>query len=351
MTGSDGLFLCPQFCYNDHMKTMICDNSWQEKWEEFVKEKSLDGGLMQSWAWGDFQTASGRKIIRLATVDDEENIRACAQLVRSPLPLGNNYLYCARGPVCEDPASLEFKSLLQEIRRQAARRGSLFVRMDPPLPDNPEISAIMRNLGLKFVGDVQPKSTLIIDLTKPEEELSAQMKSKTRYNVRVAQKHCLDIDEGPQHFDDFWRLMQKTAKRDRIRIHSKKHYQRMLQMLGDAGIMKLVVAKSEGKAVAANLVAIRGQWCVYLHGASDYDFRDKMAPYLLQWETMLMAKSRWCEYYDLWGADADRWPGVTRFKLGFAPDQPLTQYVGAWDMPIKYLAYGLYRLSKRITKR
>ena len=150
----------------------------------------------------------------------------------------------------------------------------------------------------QHLGQVQPKQTLILDITKTEEELLAQMKSKTRYNIKVAQKHCVQIDEGKQYLDDFIRLTKKTAERDEFTSHSDNYYRQMFEALSPEGIMKLFVAKDEDKVIVANLVIFFGDWSVYLHGASDYDFRNKMAPYLLQWETIQLAKSHDKKYYD-----------------------------------------------------
>ncbi len=328
------------------MKAIICDNSWKAKWENFISENSCDGGLLQSWDWGIFQESIGRKVFRIALVDESGNIKSGAQGIIYKLPLKKKYLYIPRGPIVNDILSLEFKKLLLEINKLAKKKRVLFVRMDPPLVDDGK-KTILKNLGLESAGEVQPQSTLILDLTKSEAEILAQMKAKTRYNIKVAQKHCVAVDEGENYFEDFWRLMQLTAKRDKIQVHSKKYYRQMLKVLGEGGKIKLFVAKYEQKVIAANLVAKSGKWCVYLHGASDYGYRDKMAPYLLQWESIAWAKSRWCEFYDFWGANENKWPGVTRFKTGFAPEKELTEYVGAWDMSVDHLLYLLYRIIKR----
>ena len=117
--------------------------------------------------------------------------------------------------------------------------------------------------------------------------------------------------------------------------------------MGEKGIVKLIAANYQDKIIAANLVAFFGDWCAYLYGASDYDERDKMATYLLQWETIKMAKREGKKYYDFWGVDEKKWPGVTRFKTGFAPNEKITEYVGAYDSSYGFLWYNLYKIIKK----
>jgi len=347
------------------MKVIICDNVYREKWDNFVKENSLDFGLLQSWPWGEFvkntrghqadaenESVNNKAIIRLALKEDSGNFLAVAQIIKQKLPLGKCYFYLPRGPITdkvivEDQRNEIIEFLFSEIKKIAEQEKAIFLRLDPSWLDGAENQEILKRFGLIFSGQVQPKQTLILNLKLTEVELSAQMKPKTRYNIKVAQKHCLKIDEGPGYFDDFWRLMQKTSERDQFLSHPQKYYRIMLDILSKEGIIKLIIAKDVDKVIAANLVIFFGDWCVYLHGASDYNYRDKMAPYLLQWETILTAQSKNCRFYDFWGVNETRWPGVTRFKQGFSASTEFTNYVGSWDQVYQPFWYKIYNFLRR----
>ena len=334
------------------MNIIICDNSWAEIWDDFVKNNAPEGGFLQSWQWGEFQKSVDRPVVRLALTDHVGIIKAVMQLIKYDLPFGKCYLYAPRGPVGISEADApEFRLLIREAKKIAKKNRALFVKMDPSWADTPETRNILNNLDFEFVGEVQPKSSLVLNLVSDDKTIMAQMKPKTRYNIKVAQKHCIQVDEGFNYFEDFWKLTQKTAKRDKIKVHSKKYYQNMVKVLGEAGVLRLVVAKSEDKVVAANIMSIFGKWCIYLHGASDHDYRDKMAPYLLQWECINMAKFRWCEFYDFGGANEAKWPGITRFKMGFTPQTELTTYIGAWNTSVDALGYLRYKIIKKILRR
>lgn len=62
--------------------------------------------FLQSWAWGDFQLAVGRRIWRLGAWQGSELVGA-ALVVEHQLVLGKNYLYCPRGPLATSAEVLQ----------------------------------------------------------------------------------------------------------------------------------------------------------------------------------------------------------------------------------------------------
>lgn len=334
------------------MKVIICDNSYKDKWNEFVCKNSNDFGLLQSWEWGIFQATLGRKFFRFG-LEEDNKILAIALVIKHQLKFGRSYFYIPRGPIMIDDdlvaqrqiEMLEF--LFNEIKNIAKKEKTVFLRLDPAWRDNDHLGEILENSGFIFSGQVQPKSTLILSLLRSEDDLLKNMKSKTRYNIKVALKSGVGIDGGEKYFADFWSLMEATAQRNEITLHPKNYYKKLLQVLGEASKAELVVAKYEDKVIAANIIIKIGVWQVYLYGASDYEYRSKMAPYLLQWQSIISAKEAGCKYYDFWGVDENKWPGVTRFKNGFDQFKEPTNYIGSWDEIYSGLWYNIYGLIKK----
>ena len=120
----------------------------------------------------------------------------------------------------------------------------------------------------------------------------------------------------------------------------------MLEVLGNKGMVKLFLAKYQNKIIAANLICFFGQTATYLHGASDYNFRQIMASHLLQWQAICQVKSQGLKYYDFYGIDEKKWPGVTRFNKGFT-GQEIT-YPGAFDLVFQPGWYKIYNLARRV---
>ncbi len=321
----------------------------KNQWDEFVKDNGIDGGFLQSKSWGDFQSSFGRQVFYLAVVDNDNKILATTLLIKYSLFKFFNYLYSPRGPVLSknldnDQKKQVFDFIVKETEKIAKSQNSLFIRFDPAGDYKTEL---LEN-KFTFFGSVQPNSTLMLDLSLSSEDLLKKMKSKTRYNIKVAKKHQVEIivDEDKKYFADFYRLLIQTAKRDRIKIHSEKYYRKMLE-ISDC---KLTLAKYQDKIIAVNLMVFFGKVAIYLHGASDYEFRNKMAPYLLQWEMIEKSKKDQFIFYDFWGANEKKWPGVTRFKTGFAPENDFILYSGAYDYPLNKFFYFFYVIIRKIIR-
>lgn len=359
-------------------KIFEIDKSKKENLEKFLKEKKAS--LLQSWHWGEFQNSLGRKIWRFGIEDD--GFQASAQIIRHSLPFSKSYLYCPRGPFFPFVQSSEklkvesenlFELIIKKIREIAKKENSIFFRIDPEITlENKEFISTLKNLGfIKSKKEVQPKDTLILDISKKEDEILAQMHHKTRYNIGLAKRKGVMVRQsvGSKEVNQFYALMFKISKRDGFSPHPKEYYQKQIEVLEKAGLVKLFVAETdresgfknqESRIIAAIIVSFYGDMATYLHGASNYQYRNLMAPHLLQWEAILEAKKRGCKYYDFWGIQSEKhkariknqgWAGITRFKRGFVPTDSVgggreMNYIGAWDLPIQKVWYGIYNLIK-----
>jgi lipid II:glycine glycyltransferase (peptidoglycan interpeptide bridge formation enzyme) len=111
--------------------------------------------------------------------------------------------------------------------------------------------------------------------------------------------------------------------------------------------MALLIAESEGEAIAASTVAVLGKWAWNLHsGSSGLPAHRKLRPnYLLQWECMRWCKAHGAEHYD-WRTIPDilepgqELYGVYEFKRGFGG---AVRRVGpTMDLPLRPALYWPY---------
>jgi lipid II:glycine glycyltransferase (peptidoglycan interpeptide bridge formation enzyme) len=324
------------------------------EWNTFILEHSPES-FLQSWEWGAFQEKAGRKVRRWR-MGEKGRTRAQVQVIEHSLPFGMKYWYVPRGPVLEETADKlpVLESLLRQLEEEAKAAGALFLRLDPAFPSAE--AGLLEKGGLRpLPGSVQPKDTLVLDLHKSEEELLGEMKQKTRYNLRLAEKKGVTVTSGaytPENFEKFWQLTEETAARDGIVSHAVEYYRQMLETLsGEGGLeCRLYTAAFEEEILAANYVLFFGPYAVYLHGASGNSHRNLMAPYLLQWQQIRDAKARGCTAYDFWGITREnanpKWAGITRFKQGFGGKE--RSYAGVFDLPLHPLLYALYARLRRV---
>ncbi len=113
-------------------------------------------------------------------------------------------------------------------------------------------------------------------------------------------------------------------------------------------MIKLFIAEYKKKPIAANIVSFFGDTAVYMHGASGADHRNVMAPYLLQWHAIKLGKQVGCKYYDFYGIDEKKWPGVTRFKRGFGGRA--VNYPGTFDLIFDSSWYNIYKMVRRVRR-
>jgi len=308
----------------------------KEQWNRFIKENN--GSFLQSWQWGEFQESIDRKIWRI----EIEGLKGL--IIKHDLPLKKNYLYCPYGPIGQG----DFKEFLKEVKKIAKEEKSIFFRIEPK-------QKIDLKSFIKSTKEIQPSKTTILDISQPEEDLLKQMHQKTRYNIRLAQKRGIEIEQSneKESLSIFLKLLKETAKRDKFFLHSEEYYRKMLDVLGKDGMIKLFLAKYNGQVIAVNLICFFNKTSIYLHGASGYDYHKLMAPYLLQWHTILEAKKKELKYYDFWGIDEKKWPGVTRFKRGFLPAGEASNgqdvnYSGTFDLIYRPIWYTLHNLARKV---
>ena len=321
-------------------------------------ENSLD--FLQSEEWHKFQESTGKRTFHVSSAGFWANI------IEHTLPVAGKYFYVPRGPVIEAISNKQQAiSEIEKIINLARKENVGWARFDA---NSEEILKIISKAKLfqnqssalkikKAPHDMQPREIFVIDITKTEEELLNEMKSKTRYNIKLAEKRGVKITSesralGSKYIDEFLKLVNITAKRDGITPHPENYYRKMFEIIPE-NILKLYVAEYGGKIIAANLVIFYRNIAIYLHGASDNEYRNVMAPYLLQWRQIQDAKNAGCTKYDFGGVKTNgdnSWTGITKFKTGFSENTKPVEFPGSYDIVINPRRYYLYRLIQSIKR-
>ncbi len=337
----------------------------RDAWTDLVNRHPA-GHLLQSWAWGELKARFGWQVLRVAVTDDGKALRAGAQVLLHDLP-GRRYVaYIPKGPLVDWQDAAQTHRLLDEVHQLCRSRGCIFLKIEPPVEDDPTVRATIIQHGFQpQAPTIQPPRTIMIDLTLLEDALLAGMKQKTRYNIRLAARKGVTVYEGnTTHIPAFYQLMEVTSRRDGFAIHNCEYYQSAYELFAPRDAT-LLLAEVMGELVAGLMVFSHGTVAYYLFGASSDRYREYMPTYLLQWEAMRWARARGCVAYDLWGipdadedvlennlATADRrtrglW-GVYRFKRGFGGR--VVRSVGAFDYVYSNWPYRFYRWGQALRR-
>ncbi|MFH1509140.1 MAG: peptidoglycan bridge formation glycyltransferase FemA/FemB family protein [bacterium] len=307
--------------------------------------KLAGNNLLQSFAWGEFQVSAGQNIFRLG-VEDEGELVAAILIIKIGLPLGRSYYYIPRGPM--NFSKDIWQLFLQELKKRGRKDKTIFVRFEPFIESKklPDCFESDNQIVRKSKRHTQPPVTWITDLKLSEEDLLSGMHSKTRYNIRLAEKKGVTIEKTieEKNITDFYRLLEKTTKRGEFAGHPRSYYSKELTELAKTKNAVLYLAEYENKYIAGILVSFFGDTVTYLHGASDYEHRNIMAPFLLQWQALKEAKASGFTTYDWHGITLEEnhaWAGITRFKQGF-PGRAY-EFTGTYDLILQPLWYQAYR--------
>ena len=299
--------------------------------------------FLQTEEWLKFQESVGHRVFRF----DDGKIKT--NIIKYNLSLGKSYLYIPHGPEInlghlKGGLKNELAGFIKYLKDLAKDNGAIFVKVEP-LSDI-VIELLYRRGFKRSSKQIQPYKTVVLDLSLSEEHLLGKMHTKTRYNIKVAEKNGVIVKDSDD-LKTFWKLMGKTTKRDRFASHPEAYYEKLLaNFKSDDMRTGLVMAYHNNVAVAGAIMMTYGDTCYYLHGASDYESRSLMAPYALHWENIKHLKEQGIKYYDLWGIDARKWPGVTRFTLGWGGD--LKEHPGSFDLVINRFWYLVYLLARKV---
>jgi len=321
-----------------------------QAWDLFISNHP-EAHILQTRSWGDLKSAFGwkPKYVQVGELG--------ALILFRRLPLGFSVGYIPRGPV----GNGRWADFWPEVDQLCRKEQAIFLRVEPnvwePVPE--DFTAIQLPGFVESVQTVQPPRTILIDLERSEDDILMGMKSKTRYNIRLAKRKDVIITQS-EDVALFHRMMLSTGERDEFGIHSLAYYQRAFTSFEPLGACVLLIAEYQAQPLAGLMAFAHGDTAWYFYGASTDEERNRMPTYLLQWEAIRWAKSKGCQVYDLWGVPdypeteleesflnrSDGLWGVYRFKRGFGGQ--IHRTIGTWDRIYQPLIYKLYqRLSAR----
>jgi len=264
----------------------------------------------------------------------------------------------------------------------AKKAGCVFVTIDP-INEKPVNNIPLAKDGIPSNFQIEPgtpihlQENIVLDLTKSDEQLLADMKSKHRYNLKLAQKKgvTVGISDSNDALEEFLELYQKTATRQNYHGRNEKYLRTVWETLKKLSAENnptatIATAYFEGKPLASWFLFLHEDTIYYPYGGSSEENKNIMAPFSLVWEIIQWGKVHGFNKFDTWGikqssqtkqvttktdqesanvsdesANEPQYDGFSRFKVGFGGEHIV--YEDAVDLVINSLMYRLLKLAKK----
>ncbi len=324
-----------------------------DQYENFVKTHPL-GGFTQSLCWPKVKSNWGWKAV--ISRDEQGEIKGSMLLLIQRIPfLGTTLLYSPRGPVCDLADTATLADLMQGAKQLATQHKSYALKLDPEIfmSDDTAVQNL-KALGFKhsygpdgFEG-IQARFNYRLYLEgRDEEQLLMNLNQSCRRKVRIAMKNEVEIKvAGPEHLDEFVRLMEITGRRDGFPTRPKSYFEGFLKALGQHA--RLYMGFYKGQAVCGAITTNYAGKVCYVYGASDNQHREVMPNHLMQWEMIRWAANTNATVYDFQGVSGNleeggHMYGLYQFKRGFGGR--LDELAGEFDLVYRPFTLKLVNMA------
>ncbi|KKQ78940.1 MAG: FemAB family protein [Candidatus Daviesbacteria bacterium GW2011_GWF2_38_6] len=293
---------------------------------------------MQSWQWGEFRKLLGIKILRYGIYQNGK-LKTAFQITFHKIPFISQYVgYLPKGPMPD-------KDLAEALKKIGQEQNCAFIKVEPDIE-----SSVVSRQSSDFHPSPKPlftKYNFILDLTKSEEELLKNIHSKTRYNIRVAEKHGVKVEErtDDKAFEIYLKLYFETTLRQGYHGHNENYHWKVWQTLKNANMARLLIAFYQGKPLTAWMLLNFKDTLYYPYGGSSKLHPEVMANNLVAWEAIKLGKKLKLKRFDMWGADFKH--GFHKFKQGYGGQ--LVEYIGTFDLVLNWPVYILFTAIDKMT--
>lgn len=311
----------------------------KEQWDEYILENN--GHPLQLWGWGQLKAGHGWVVERVFA-RDEDRIVGAAQILVRPLPFPmRSFAYIPRGPLYDEGVKDEFLELLATLIKRDYKSVTLSIEPDALEFEKPEG-------WIRSTNKVLQAETILLDVTKSESDLLADMAKKTRQYIR---KSAADVQiKQARNRDDIQvclDIYRQTAKRAGFNLHSDQYYFDIFQQLQDHS--PIFIAYEGDMPVAYLWLAISEDISYELYGGMNDRGQELRANYALKWYAIRKVKEWGLRRYDFGGIVAG---GVATFKQGWSSSS--TVFAGTFDRPLSPF-YVLWSkglpFAKRVSQR
>jgi lipid II:glycine glycyltransferase (peptidoglycan interpeptide bridge formation enzyme) len=298
----------------------VDENEWNELLRDFH-----DANLYQTWAYE--KKRNSKENISHFVLKNKEQVVSAAQVRIVSLPVVKIRIgYIRWGPVWHKSENEDINILVQSlgalIKEYVVKR-KLVLRILPKLYDEDlkVFGPILKQEGFYWLRRSKRERTMIMDITRPLEEIRRSMDPKWRNCLNKAEKNGLKIVEGKETklFDEFIGLYKDLLERKQFDAPNDiMEFRTAQEDLPDDMKMKILLCYENDKLSAGAVFSGIGDTALYLFGAINDLGKQNKSSYLLQWKMIEHLKDNDFRYYDLHGINPTLNRGTYHFKSGLS---------------------------------
>lgn len=283
--------------------------------------------------------------------------RAVGVMEKSIFGLGKVW-YVPKGPSTTSVEDLD--GLLAELVPFARKHGVFSIKIEPELDHTTDMSPLVAKYHLHYATPVQYNyATVLVDLSPSEDEIMKSLNQKGRHAIRRAERDGVTVERVEPTDDNcqtMYNMLRATGEGAGFPVRPYEYYRDFYQAYGDNG--GLFIAYYDGQPVAGGFAMVQGAKSMYKDGASVRERPAYGASHLLQWRIIQWAKSRGSKTHDLAGAppvahahdQTHPFYAIGKFKRQFHNE--ITEYVGAYDVPVRPLQAKLwYAIGEKLVRK
>lgn len=333
--------------------------------------KHPEGNFLQSDEWGKVAEKVGHKVIS----KDFKNGESVLMIVKDARR--GRYLEIPGGPLIDWSKPAVVKEVFDEIKNIAKEEKCVFVRFRPQLMNDAKNVEKMKSVGARPAPfHLHAQNTVVLDLTKSEDDLLANMRRQTRYEVRRASKLELVVKKGTSDelFKEFHKVQVETAHRQNFIPPNMDELKAYHEIFKDHAVIyyvetsknltidgkKVVEGEPEGEYIPAGtkinygLFIDCGEEVEYFEAASTEYGHAVPGAYAMLWQVAQDYKKKGLKRFNLWGIAPPnqphhRYAKVTTFKTGFGGEQ--VEFVHAQDIVINKAKYLITKVVEEVRKK
>jgi peptidoglycan pentaglycine glycine transferase (the first glycine) len=311
-----------------HGPRLVDATGWEPARWDALAVHSPRGHVFQSHAWGELKRPLGWTPLRFVVEMDGEpagvlSIQERRVARRMPGPLGRiGYMYAPRGPVLLRADADGAGAVLESLARFARSREALALTIDPAWTEGgPEMTLAERGGWRAAPRDVQVSRTaMVVPLLEDEgaqhallgKSMANYVNRARRLGVAVERADPFDSVTHGQALDDFWRMLEATARRAGFVLRDRAYQVRQWHALCLAGLAQLWFARAGDRRICGSMLLVSGDRLLQYEAGSldDADLNNLRANHLLQWEIIRRSADGGFTTYDMGGVDNHDAPGI-----------------------------------------